>query len=292
MPSSELHHRLSEPARLRALTQSIRAKVPSRDVEDIVQTTLADALAAAEPPLDLATFDRWLFGIARHKIADFYRRNGRDVILDSDDLADNQAEANPQSARDLLHWVNGELPKEPDAPRTLEWMLREASGDQLESIAKEHQLAAPTVRQRISRLRRHLRTRWAAAAALSLLIIIGYRLLRPQHSQPIIQPEVAQRDPLIRARDIRSSALATCHSGMWERCVKELDRAKALDPTGDTTEEVQQARLGAARVLHPPAPLPLPEPTESFSAKRPAPAPSSSAPRRRAPKTTTSGSLK
>ncbi len=270
MTPNDLRTWLSDPSRIRALTQAIRAKVPASDVEDVVQSALADALTAAEPPTDEAAFDRWLFGIARHKIADYYRRNRRQEVVDSDALATStHTEPTPESARDLLRWVDQELPKEPETTRTLEWMMREASGDRLETIAQEHELSAPAVRQRVSRLRRYLRERWALelAAALGLLVVVtGIFAYRQRHAQPTIGPEIVRvtPTPAEQARKLREAALTACRSGEWKPCLTDLDRAKDLDPAGDSSSEVQQARVGAARALNPP-PNPFAEPAPSIA---------------------------
>jgi RNA polymerase sigma factor (sigma-70 family) len=265
---SDLHTWLSDPARIRAITQAIGAKVPTSDVEDVVQSTLADALTAAEPPHEEAAFDRWLFGIARHKVADHYRRHRHQEVVDSDTVATTaHLEATPETARDLLRWVDQELPKQPETTRTLEWMMREASGDRLETIAKEHELSAPAVRQRISRLRRYLRERWALelTAALGLLVVVtGLFAYRQRHIQPPIGPEIVGVAPSAAesARRLREAALSACRAGEWRPCLVGLDRARALDPLGDSAEVVQSARLGAARALNPsPTPTATPNPS-------------------------------
>lgn len=254
---SDLRSWLSDPTRIRGLTQAIRAKVPASDVDDVVQSTLADALTAAEPPLDEAAFDRWLFGVARHKIADYYRRNRRAEVVDSDAVATStHTEPTPESARDLLRWVDQKLPNEPETTRTLEWMMREASGDKLETIAKEHELSAPAVRQRVSRLRRFLREHWAMelAAALGLVVVVtGLFAYRQHQSRLPIGPEVVTvtPTPAEQARKLREAGLSACRAGEWKPCIDDLDRAKELDPAGDTASEIQEARVGATRALTP-----------------------------------------
>lgn len=273
MMASHPHNLLGDPVRVRALTRVVRAKIPGRDVEDVVQSILADALASSDPPTDIAAFERWLHGIARHKIADYYRRHRRHEVLDPDvlerdpDQGLNTSATSPESARDLLRWVDGELPRGDDAPRTLEWMLREASGDRLETIAEEHALPAPAVRQRVSRLRRYLRERWALqlAAALGLCVVItSVYAYRSYRAQPSIHPDLARREVTAaeRARQIRQAAFDACKANRWQSCLDELERAKRLDPAGDAANDVQQARVGAANALQPP-PTPAPPPSTS-----------------------------
>ncbi|HEX3850670.1 MAG TPA: hypothetical protein VHW01_06860 [Polyangiaceae bacterium] len=58
---------------------------------------------------------------------------------------------------------------DPEALHTLEWMLREGDGEKLEQIARDANLPAPRVRQRVSRLRCFLREQWAAELMLGTL---------------------------------------------------------------------------------------------------------------------------
>jgi len=264
MNPNELRKLLGDSSRRHTLAQCIRAKIPPSDVEDIVQSTLADALAAPQPPGEVEAFDRWLFGIARHKIADYYRRGRRHEALDDAVLTyDDAGGKSPESARDLLRWVNDELPQEPETSRTLEWMMREASGDNLETIANENQISAPAVRQRVSRLRRFLRERWAiqAAAALGLLAVLaGLYTYQQSKTKPTITPDLvkAEPSPVEQAQYLRQTALSACQAGRFQQCVTDLDRARAIDPVGDTGNDVRQARAAAAQALTPKLPSPIP----------------------------------
>jgi DNA-directed RNA polymerase specialized sigma24 family protein len=175
--SERLASKLADPTLAVSLSHFVRARVPPTAVEDIVQSTLAEALDADRPPEQDEDIVRWVHGICRHKVVDWFRRARREVPHDlesGDDGAVAAAESAPQGAMDLLRWAQKELPEGEENARTLEWMLREGEGEKLETIAAEANLPAPRVRQRVSRLRRYYKARWAAqAAALAALLLIG-----------------------------------------------------------------------------------------------------------------------
>ena len=171
----------------RALTQMVRRRVPESDAEDIVQSSLAEALAAANAPTETDALRRFVWGIARHKVADFYRRARREKL----DVPEMAAPGAPHTEQDLLRWATRELPDVKDAEQTLEWMLREGEGEKLEAIAEAENLPAPRVRQRVSRLRRHLRERWAvelaALAAIGLVVALIVWEMNRKPGKPITQ---------------------------------------------------------------------------------------------------------
>ena len=171
---------LSDKGLISALGAHVRTRVPAADADDVVQSVLADALAADGAPEDAEALRKWLFGVARNKIADFYRRNRREQ---PSEIEDKEAPSSGRSsAKDLLEWAEGELPPGSDAQRTFEWMLREGEGEKLESIAETEKVPAPRVRKRVSRMREHFRARWAAyvagLAAAGIAIIIAFYIFR------------------------------------------------------------------------------------------------------------------
>ena len=155
---SELHAVLSSPIVRRRLTAIVSRRVPGQDAEDIVQSVLCDALAAEAPG---EAIPKWLFGIARNKVADFHRRSKRE---DHGDV-DVPVESNAIEARDMLRVAEAIAPDR----KALEWIAR---GDSLEEIAATEKLSAPAVRQRVSRLRRALRAALMVAAALAVLLLV------------------------------------------------------------------------------------------------------------------------
>jgi RNA polymerase sigma factor (sigma-70 family) len=184
--------RLADPALRSAVEAAVRRRVRGDDAEDVVQATLADVLSAAEVPEDAEEFRRFVFGVARNKVFDHFRRQRRESEgLDDHDPAGPEA---PLSARDILRWAEEELP-DSESKNTLEWMLREGDGEKLEHIARDAQVPAPRVRKRVSRLRKFLRDRWAAELMLAgLVVLLGvvgtlYWFSQRHDADDVVKPE-------------------------------------------------------------------------------------------------------
>ena len=167
--STVMKTRVADPALRREVEAAVRRRVRGDEAEDVVQATLADVLSAAAVPEAPEEFRRFVFGVARNKVFDHFRRQKRQAEGLGDD--DALAPEAPLSARDILRWAEGELP-DSESQSTLEWMLREGDGEKLEHIARDAKLPATRVRKRVSRLRKFLRDRWAAE-----LMLIGLLLL-------------------------------------------------------------------------------------------------------------------
>jgi RNA polymerase sigma factor (sigma-70 family) len=188
--SERLVAKLADPSLTAALSHFVRARVPEPEVQDIVQSTLTEALDADQHPDGDEDIVRWVHGICRHKVVDWFRRSRREVPRDLESGEEGPvaaAESAPQSAMDLLRWAQKELPEGEENEKTLEWMLREGEGEKLETIAAEANVPAPRVRQRVSRLRRYYKARWAAqTAALAALLLIALAIalsLRRRHDE-------------------------------------------------------------------------------------------------------------
>lgn len=161
--------RVADPALRREVEAAVRRRVRGDDAEDVVQATLADVLSAARVPEEPEEFRRFVFGVARNKVFDHFRRQKR--YVSGEDADEAAAPEPPLSARDILRWAEGELP-DSEAQSTLEWMLREGDGEKLENIAKDADVPAPRVRKRVSRLRKFFRERWAAELSLIGLLLL------------------------------------------------------------------------------------------------------------------------
>jgi RNA polymerase sigma factor (sigma-70 family) len=270
----ERNLRLAEPGLMRDVEAAVRRRVRSDEADDVLQATWTDVLQATEVPNDPEEFRRFVFGVARHKVFDHFRRRSREL---PSDFADDAVDApEPLSARDVLRWAEGTLP-DSESKHTLEWMLREGDGEKLEHIARSANLPAPRVRQRVSRLRRFLRQRWARELLLGAVLIgVGAYVLRTQQAgDQRARPEPVREDsPRELAQKIRRRALDRCSSDA-QACIEALDRAKALDPIGDGASEVVAARRSSNERLHPtPTPsLELPSPKPSFMLPSPKPSP-------------------
>jgi DNA-directed RNA polymerase specialized sigma24 family protein len=163
--SPDLREVLARPDVRRRLVAVVSRRVPADATEDVVQAVLCDALVAREVP-SIEIVPRWLLAIARHKVADFHRRARRRRETDE---AVEAAACDPIEERDLLEHAKAIAPD----PRAFEWIVRAQEGATLAEIAEEEDLPAPVVRQRVSRLRRALRTALLAAAALAMALLVA-----------------------------------------------------------------------------------------------------------------------
>lgn len=177
--SPRLVARLTDPTLTAGLSHFVRARVPETEVEDIVQATLSDALQADHHPEEDEDIVRWVYGICRHKVIEWFRRMRREIPRDLESQEDAvPAESAPTSAMDLMRWARKQLPKGKENEQTLEWMLREGDGEKLETIAAEANVPAPRVRQRVSRLRRYFKAKWAAqTAAVAALLLVTLAII-------------------------------------------------------------------------------------------------------------------
>ncbi len=147
------------------------------------------------------------------------------------------------------------MPKTDAAQTTLRWLLREGDGESLDEIARDVDLPAPRVRQRVSRLRRHLHARWLALGAAGLLLLLVAGALSYRASQRGNEPPSIAREPMTpleRARILRQNALQRCAAGAYPECIAALDQAKALDPRGESASAIHEARAAAANSEQPP----------------------------------------
>lgn len=269
---------LADPALRAGLVAAVRRRVPAQEVEEIVQATLAEALASDRRPEDPDALRRWVYGIARYKVIDFHRGRTREApAAELDEPVDGHEP--PHDAIDLLRWAEREAPANETSARTLEWLLREGDGEKLEDIARAEAVPAPQVRQRVARLRKHYRARWALVAAALVVATIVVLALRGRDDDRTAKPEPTPSttpDPIARARELRERALSACERHEWTLCLKGLDDAAALDPAGDTTQVVRDARAAAQKALAPapssqPSPTPTPTPSASVTAAPPPP---------------------
>lgn len=255
---------LADPELRRFLLDFVKRRVSAADADDIVQTVLCDALVAKNLPTEKEELRKYLLGIAKHKVVDAHRRTSREEVGDPPELVANPP---PVEEESLLRWAEKQAPTTEEAQKTLSWMAREGEGEKLENIAEDEQVPAARVRQRVSRMRRWMKERWiaelAAVAALGVLAFVVWRILRqtpdgPDIAKPDISAEPLRNESLEKAKLLRAEALKACDEGAFDRCLKGLDEAKALDPIGDNAQEVVWARKKANLVKEPPTPAPVP----------------------------------
>jgi DNA-directed RNA polymerase specialized sigma24 family protein len=254
---------LSDPTLRLFLARYLRRRLPAADADDALQAVYCAALEARRVPDDAVELRRWLTVIARRKVASFYERASSEQLGDPPEQA---VEPAPVEAISLLRWAEREAANSQveHVDETLDWMARESDGEKLEAIAAEAHIPSTRVRQRVVRLRRFMRARWALELSAALLFAATVWWLWPRPAQSIVIPSpmpsvsitvpVPHDDGNERAVELRRRALQNCEMGLHRECLRRLDEAAALDPAGDSEPSIGEARKHALEKLAPPAP--------------------------------------
>jgi RNA polymerase sigma factor (sigma-70 family) len=161
------------------LTGFIRRRVPEpADVEDIVQDVFSDLIEASRLPTPIEHLGAWLFGVARHRITDLFRRNraraspgppSADDDTDEpvlDDLLPSP-DAGPEAAyarRVLLLALDDALAELPAAQREV-FIAHELDGRSFKELAEQTGLGVNTLLSQKHYAVRHLRRRLLAIRA-------------------------------------------------------------------------------------------------------------------------------
>jgi len=142
---------------------------------------------------------------------------------------------------------------------------RERAGDwrrQIEERVAARKRKELLDRERARSLRPERRSRpafvWLVAATLGaavgggLVYVTMHREPAPTPAPvpgptPSRAPEPVEPAPpqLVSAADLRRDAFQECDVHEWDACLADLDRARAMDPAGDTAPQVQAARKQA-----------------------------------------------
>lgn len=241
-----LHRYVAAPSTRTALTAYVRRRGLYGEADDVVQTVLCDALAVQAVPADPSDLPRFVTGIARRKVADEHRRRARRGHAEMPEIATMDR---PEIA-DLLRRIQTDL-VDAEQRRCLEWVVREHSGDALAEIALEHRLAPTTVRQRVSRLRRHLRARYAGALALALALALagGAAAFHAVAPHPPATSPTAQRALAWTGtwRVVDASRPDVLPLGL--RVAIEPNRARVQDPSGRIAIDLAVERVGDRTIV-------------------------------------------
>ncbi|WP_404424109.1 sigma-70 family RNA polymerase sigma factor [Thalassospira australica] len=150
----------------KGLHSFVRSRVPENDIDDVVSDILE---AIVRNKASLQTADNpsaWIYAVARSKITDFYRKQGRHRMAQYDLKTDPTLPGSPKNqsvdARPdmtgLSDCLLGFISSMPDADRTV---LTEIDLQQTRQtdFATRYDIALPTVKSRVRRARKRLRDR-------------------------------------------------------------------------------------------------------------------------------------
>lgn len=171
---SALLEMVSNPSTRRALASYVRRRGGADDTEDVVQNVLCDLLTVQNLPSDPGDLPRFVNAIARRRVVDEHRRRAR---IGGEAPREASISMHPE-VRDLLSRIQNDADSMGQRG-PLSCLLREHAGETLLDVAREQALNPTTLRQRICRLRKALRTRYLGA--LVMLLLGGAALASVEH---------------------------------------------------------------------------------------------------------------
>jgi len=203
-----LRHFVAEPATRSSISAYMRRRGLYEDADDLAQTVLCDALAVEAVPAESSDLPRWITGIARRKAADERRRRAR---WKRDELPELGATTQPE-VLDMLQRIDADV-VDREERRSLGWLMREHAGETLFDLAREEAIHPATLRQRICRLRRQLRARYAWP--LLVLFGVGLGVAAAPHAD-------------VGAPVVDAVAFQSAYEGSWRVVDVEPNRYAAL----------------------------------------------------------------
>jgi len=154
-------------------------------------------------------------------------------------------------AEKLLAEDRGEKPATPDGARSADFYLGKAAELARQEEARDEASSLPSSLPKRSPRRR--RMTWVAALVPAALVTI-FAVMNGGAIAAIVRgQEVKPTDtwfpwrpppptPQQKAASIRVEALAACNSQDWSDCEEKLDEAQEIDPDGENTKVVVNAR--------------------------------------------------
>lgn len=266
MSSREASAALLQPELREHLARYLRRRLPKAEADDALQAVYCAALEARNIPQDHTHLRRWMTVIARRQVASYYERVSAEQLNEPIDVPEVQWRSEAAEARSLWRWAEQQAADSQleSVDETLDWMARESDGEKLEAIAAESRIPSARIRQRVFRLRRFMKARWALeiSAALVLVAITSWVLSR--RSEPVTVRRFVPRPPVsiilpmntpwVRAAELRKSAFDQCKLERYEECLRLFDEAAILDPAGNSDPGVAATRQRATDKLTPPLP--------------------------------------
>ncbi len=127
----------------------LRALLPPEAVEDVTQEVFIAALQGIGGYREQANFRTWIAGIIRHKVADYYRRRGRQPeVLSLDDEVSDVTDPNARQEEDVI--VRAALWRLPSHYQEV-LLLRFAEGMPFDQIAQQLGLSLEATKSRYRR---------------------------------------------------------------------------------------------------------------------------------------------
>jgi DNA-directed RNA polymerase specialized sigma24 family protein len=242
----------AEAGFLASIRSAIRkARVPKQDCQEVLQETFAIALASTSLPADDTALRQYVVGIARNQ-AKMHRRKERGGTQSFDEeqhVGESPADATEAAeTRAFLERIAAQIPE--NRWSTFVWLVRMASSESLQDIAREEGITYAAAHSRVDRLREDI-ARWsvnmAVLATVLVAVITSWSILGPDFDDGRVgaaAPSITPAPPRethrptaadrFHAAELRRHAEDACAEQRWDDCRADLDEATSVDPSSES----------------------------------------------------------
>jgi DNA-directed RNA polymerase specialized sigma24 family protein len=257
---ARLHVRLNDAKLRRRVFRYLvsRHQVPEDVADDITNDALLRACRARKWPAENVPIYPWVRRYANYQRLKYAAAS---AVHEAREMADENIELHaheppPQDERAAdISRIAIELGSENDNNAlTLEMLRANADGVPIVALAVDAGMGEEAAKKRMQRFSAAVRQRWAelgsaVAVAFAVLLVIAHTRIPQPRPTPIgVQPErpLLPLPPPMQPQAMRNEAARLCNSGKtwqeFEACRAWLNRARDVDPEGETTPEVQALR--------------------------------------------------
>jgi RNA polymerase sigma factor (sigma-70 family) len=284
-PDTRRARRLADPLLHEAVRATLhRAKAPGRLINDLISETLVRACACHFLPDHDECCRQYVSGMARRVMVDYLRdqnfrlEQSKKPFDETADTAPRVDSSSSVEARITLEQAVRRM--RPRSRKPFRWLLRHIGGESYATIAGELGLDYKTVWNAAERARDEFEQTVTRTVMCFMMLLFAWALAKqvvlpskdvadpnqlPHTVEPAPQPQPSvvpqpqgqvqtpsQTNDAVTPQAIRKKALQACGQHRWGECLDGLDQAAQLDPEGDESADVQEARTEAqlAAVRH------------------------------------------
>jgi DNA-directed RNA polymerase specialized sigma24 family protein len=259
-----LFKRLSDPRLRRDLLSYLikKKELPPHRADDVLQKAYLRAIQARTWPEEAVKMFGWMIIIADRSFVDDVRKGDRRAAFEElqDDMDVVQEPRDDEEARHVAEVADKVAAESTRDAQTLRMLRAQADGERLTAILAQSSITKDTFYRRKARFVAAVKKRLVEIASMTtaslglflmlhILTVVTFITVAAPPPMPSLTDALPALPEHEDAETLRGLAHTHCLSHSYDRCLELLNRARRLDPKGDTDAKVVSDRQEAEAAL-------------------------------------------